>query len=269
MFQELLFSPIIFLESILSSFFLPKATFVNPVYGNTASGAILSGLAIIGIIPQIESFIGLLMTLISMFVLFCIQTVVDIHNSKKTISIWSNCICLSSYGIVSGVSLSLTSDVEFIKYAASIMISTLAISYSLGYKYIEYVSEFKDKIPIILFSLSTPIGMLLGELFDNKSSDLFLGISAGTFLMFGINNIFNSESSENSLSLGTQPKLNKNLVCFSVFIGFVISAVLQSSTVSNMISETDVLVIESNSTLLLNSTDSNSTELLLNSTLET
>jgi len=261
MFQELFISPIIFLESILSSFILPKATSINPAYGNAASGAILSGLAITGIIPEIKSFIGLVMTLVSMFVLFCIQTVTDVHNSKKTISIWSNCIGLSAYGLISGLSLSSTVGLEFVQYAASIMLSTLAISYSLGHRYIEYISDLKDKIPLLLHSLSTPLGLVLGRYsqLDSINSDLLLGISAGTFLIFGINNIFSSEKINDNAYLETQPKLNNKIfICLSVFAGLVISSILQSSIITNL--------VDSNISNSLNITDYNSTEMLANVT---
>ena len=262
MFQDILISPVIFIESILSSFILPKATSVNPDYGNAAAGAILSGLAVTGIIPEISSFIGLVMTLMSMFLLFCIQTVLDVHNSKKTMSIWSNCIGLSSYGLISGLSLSLTSGLEFVQYTASILLSTLAISYSLGYRYIEYMSNFKDKVPILMFSLSTPIGLLIGRYsgLDSINTDILLGLSAGTFVMFGINSILTAGKNTDNVYLESTPKPNNKLfVCLSVLVGLSISGLLQSSIISN--------IVDSNTTdILLNVTDSNSTELLLNVT---
>ena len=274
MFQDILISPIIFVESILSAFLLPKATSVNPDYSNAASGAVLSGLAVTGIIPEINSFIGLVMTLVSMFILFCMQTVVDIHNSKKTISIWSNCIGLSSYGLVSGLSLSLTSSgLEFLQYTASIMLSILAISYSLGYRYIEYMSDFKDKLPILMFSLSTPVGLLIGRYsgFDSVNPDLFLGISAGTFIMFGINSILMAGKNTDNVYLESEPKPNNKLfLCLSVLLGLSISGLLQSSIIADS-NSTELLfnVTDSNSTeLLFNVTDSNSTELLFNVTSE-
>ena len=250
MFHELLISPIILLESIFSSFILPKATSINPEYGNAASGAILSGLAITGIIPEINSFIGLVMALLSMFILFCIQIVLDVHNSKKTISIWSNCIGLSAYGLISGLSLSLTSGLDFVQYAVSIMLSTLAISYSIGFRYIEFMSDFKDKLPVLLFSLSTPLGLVVGRLsdLDLVNTDILLGISAGTFIMFGINSVLMAGKNTDNVYLESQPKQNNKLyVCLSVLIGLTIAALLQSSVIADMV-------------------DSNSTELLLNVT---
>lgn len=273
MFQDILISPVIFLESVLSSLILPKATSVNPDYGIAASGAILSGLAVTGIIPEINSFLGLIMILVSMFVLFCMQTVLDIHDSNKTISIWSNCFGLSSYGIISGISLSLTSGLEFVQYTASIILSTLAISYSLGYRYIEYIPEFKDKLPILMFSSSTSVGLLIGRYFglDSINTDLLLGISAGTFLMFGINNILMVQKKENIYLEPQQKKSNKKLICLSVLIGLTISGLLQSPIISDIIdsnseilfnvtNSTDILA-DSNSTDIFNVTDSNSTDI--------
>ena len=261
MFHDILFSPIIFLESIVASFVLPKATSINPVYGSAATGSILSGLAITGIIPEINSFIGLVMSLVSLFALFCIQTMIDIHNSKKTISIWSNCIGLSCYGLISGISLGLTSDIEFIQYAASIMMSTLAISYSLGYRYIEYISNFKDKIPIVLFSLSAPLGIMLGRYspLDSLNPDVLLGISAGTFLFFGMHNIINSGKSTDNISLENQDTQSNHLVvCLCVLAGFILSTVLQSSLLTDS-NETGTL-INSNTTVEVQM-DLNSTSL--------
>ena len=60
MFQDILISPVIFFEAIISSFVLPKFISFNPDYGNAASGAVLTGLAVTGIIPEIKSFIKLL-----------------------------------------------------------------------------------------------------------------------------------------------------------------------------------------------------------------
>ena len=236
MFQDILISPVIFVESIISSFLLPKATTINPDYANAASGAMISGLAVTGIIPEIDSFIGLVMTLVSMFVLFCMQTVVETHNSKKTISIWSNCIGLSSYGLISGLALSQASGVDFVQYAPSIMFSTLAISYSLGYRYIEYISVFKDKLPILMFSLSTPVGLLSGRYIglDSVNADLMLGISAGTFVMFGINSVLMAGRNTDNVYLETAPKTNnKSFICLSVLAGLVISGVLQSTIIDS------------------------------------
>jgi len=261
MFQDILISPVIFIESIISSFILPKATSINPDYANAASGAMLSGLAVTGIIPEIDSFIGLVMTLVSMFVLFCIQTVIETHNSKKTISIWSNCIGLSSYGLISGLALSLTSGVDFVQYASSIMFSTLAISYSLGYRYIEYISDLKDKLPILMFSLSTPVGLLIGRYsgLDSVNTDLILGISAGTFVMFGINSVLMAGRNTDNVYLETEPKPNnKAFVCLSVLIGLAVSGVLQSSILDS--SETTELVFN------VTNTSSETTELVFNVT---
>ena len=258
MFQDLLIFPILFIESVFSAFILPKSNSVNPDYGNAAAGSIMTGLAVTGIIPDINSFIGLLMTLVSMFVLFCMQTFIDIHNSKKTISIWSNCLGLSSFGLISGLSLSLTSGLDFIKYASSIVLSTLAISYSVGFKYIEYMSNFKDKLPVLMFSLSSPIGLVIGRYsgLHLVNTDILLGISAGTFIMFGLNSILMAGKNTGNVYLESQPKSNNKLyVCLSVFTGLTISGLLQSSIFS----------VDTNSTeLLMNVTDTNSTELLIN-----
>lgn len=276
MFHDLLISPILFVESLFSTFVLSKVTSINPVYGNSASGAILSGLSVTGIIPEIESFIGLIMILASMFILFCTQTLTEFHNSKKTISIWTNCIGLSCYGLVSGLSLSLTSGLDFVQYTASIVLSILAVSYSLGHRYIEYISNFKEKIPLLMFSLSTPIGMLLGTYVDIDSidSDILLGISAGTFLMFGINNLISSGKNMNNVYLENQEHTHSRIfMCLSVLIGLIISGVLQSSLVHDIViknpDSTDLIlnITDKNSTdLVLNVTESNSTNVLLNLT---
>ena len=154
------------------------------------------------------------------------------------------------------------------------MLSILSISYSLGYRYIEYISDFKEKIPVLIFSLSTPVGLLIGRYssLDSANTDILLGISAGTFVMFGINNLLLAGRNTDNVYLETAPKPNNKLfVCLSVFIGLTISGLLQSSVISNIVNtnSTDLLfnVTDSYSTdLLLNVTDSNATDILLNLT---
>ena len=271
MFREIFISPILFLESLACCFLLPKVTSIDPVYGSAASGAVLTGLAVTGILPEIESFVGLVMSLISMFVLFCIQTIAEGRNSKRTISLWSNCVGLSCYGLVSGFALSLTSGLEFVQYSTSIMISTLAISYSIGNRYIEYISNLKDRIPVLLFSVSAPLGLAVGRYtaLSSFNTDILLGLTAGTFLMFGINNVLSANKSTN-VYLENPPDSMKNpLICAAVLCGLTVSALLQSPVLSLVIDSNDVLLSNSTNSLLSNTTDillSNSTSSLLSNT---
>jgi fumarate reductase subunit D len=239
MFQEIFISPVLFIESLIGCLLLPKMTVINPVYGNAASGGVLTGLATIGIIPQIDSFIGQIMILVTIFVLFCVQNVVDVHNSRKTISLWTNCLGMSCYGLVSGLAMSLTDGYEFIKYATSLIISTLAISYAMGFRYIEYVSRSNDRLPLIVYSMSTPVGLLIGRFsgLSHIKSDMLLGVSAGTFLTFGIHSMLSHTKPVSALYLeeDNKKKIKNILLCFSVLCGFVVSCLLQSRIFTNIV----------------------------------
>lgn len=268
MFEEIFMSPVLFIEAIFACLVLPKITIINPVYGSAASGGVLTGLATVGIIPQIESFWGHVVVLATMFALFCIQTAVDNHNSRKTISLWSNCVGMSCYGLVSGLSLSLVYGYEFIRYAVSLVISTLAISYAMGHRYIEYVSESNDRLPLILYSLSTPVGLVVGRYsgLSDVKSDLLLGVSAGTFLTFGIHSLLSHSKRTSALYLETPEKKYSNVIlCCSVLVGLCVSGILQSSVFTSIMdnvnstgsenqNSTNVLNVALNSTNFTNST---------------
>lgn len=231
MFKDIYIAPVLFLESILGCFMLPKIASINPAYGTSMSGGLLTGFAVSGIIPQIHSFYGYVSALCAMFVLYCVQTAIDSQNVRKTVSLWSNCLGMSSYGLVSGVSLSLVTGHKLIHFAASLIISTLAISYSLGNRYIEYVSRFKDKVPLLAYCASTPIGMIAGKYsgIDTASSNVLFGVSAGTFLMFGITNLV-SHSKHSALSYLDESvrSHNDSIICMCAFVGLAVAAFLQS-----------------------------------------
>ena len=234
MFQEILISPILFVEAVFGCLVLPKITSVDPVYSSSVSGGVLTGLSTIGIMPQIHSFWPRIAILATMFVLFCLQTLVDHHNARKTISLWTNCFGMSCYGAISGLSLSLVSGYAFVQYVASILVSTLSISYSLGNRYIEYVSNSNDRLPLILFSLSTPVGLVVGRysgLSFFSDSELLLAISAGTFLTFGIQSLLSHSKLISDLYIvpDDSHRPNSFLVCFSVLLGLSLSGFLQSS----------------------------------------
>ena len=232
MFRDMYIAPIMFVEALFGCLLIPKIASVNSIYGNGLSGGVLTGLAVSGIIPNIETFYGFVATLSSVFVLFCIQTMIDSRNIRKTISIWSNCFGMSCYGITSGIALRLVDGDAFIKYTFSLMLSILTVSYSLGNRYIEYASNTKDKLPLVMYSLSAPVGMVIGEYsgVTSLSSDILLGASAGTFLMFGINNLISYTKPVSVLYLeNSGKKYNSFFVCLSVLCGLVISLILQSS----------------------------------------
>ena len=60
MFNHLYLAPLLFVESLIGCFVLPKLTSVNPSYSSSLTGGILSGLAVTGILPEIQSFNGYL-----------------------------------------------------------------------------------------------------------------------------------------------------------------------------------------------------------------
>ncbi len=113
MFREIFVSPLLFIEGLVGCLLLPKISIINPSYGNAASGGVLTGLATVGIIPQIQSFWGRVVVLATVFLLFCTQNIIDNHNIRKTMSLWTNCIGMSCYGFISGLSLSLVHGHEF------------------------------------------------------------------------------------------------------------------------------------------------------------
>jgi hypothetical protein len=257
MFKEIFISPVLFVEAMAGCLILPKLTSVNPVYGNAASGSILTGLAIVGIIPQIDTFWGHVVVLITMFILFCAQTIVDNHNTRKTISLWTNCAGMSCYGLMSGLSMSLVFGYEFVRYATSLAISILAVSYSMGHRYIEYITESNDRLPLVLYSLSTPLGLIAGRYsgLSAINSDLLLGASAGTFLTVGIQGLLSHSKTVQSLYLETEPiKPNSLRVCASVLAGLTIAGILQSSLFTLALDE--LSDTGSNSTIFMNTTNS-------------
>jgi len=231
MFPEVLLSLIFFIESILGCFILPKLTQIDSVYGNSISGGVLTGLATVSLIPRINSFHGFLTLLITIFVASCGNTAINAHNYIKTISIWTNCFGVSCFGIISGFSLGVTDGYEYIQLATSLIISFLAISYSVGNIYIEYTTQFIDKLPILMFSLSTPVGLILGKLLhltDTKSS-VMLGISSGTFLFMGMNNILVQNKKVSDKYLENNKKYNQIFISMSVLCGLTISIILQNT----------------------------------------
>ena len=117
-----------------------------------------------------------------------------------------------------------------------------------------------------MFSLSTPFGHLLGRCvgLDSVNMDLLLGISAGTFVMFGMNSVSTARKNTDNVYLESKPKVNNQVfLCLSVLVGLTISGLLQRSVIAES-NSTDLILNVTD--LILNVTDSNSTDLILNVT---
>ena len=264
MFNEVYFSPLFFLESLFGIFVLPRFSSINSSYGNALTGSVLSSLAVSCIIPDIDSFSGTLAMIATMYIYFCTQTIIDFKNLVKSIAIWTNCLGMSSYGIISGIAMILSDGDDFIKYTFALCFYNLGVSYSLGNRYIEYSSKLKDKLPLLMYSLSIPIGIIIGKFskINSFNSNVLLGVSAGTFLMSGMSTLNSFSKNVSSLYLDTQEKQFKQILIYVfVLLGFGITLVLQSSLFG------DIKSLVDNSNDILNTTiDTNLTSIMLNST---
>ena len=271
MFQTIFLAPVLFIESLMGCFILPKISKINPVYINAFSGSILSGVAVVSILPNIQSYYGRVSLLSSMFIMFCFQYLIKYRNTRKSVALLTNSLGLGFYSLLSGLSLSYVDGHDFIQFATLLVFSSLAISYSLGHRYIEYAITFKERSVLLLNCLAAPLGLIAGSYtgFRDLNSDIVLGASAGSFLLLGFSNLF-SHNPTNALYLdnSNQITVNHKLVCLCTFVGFVIVCFLDSALFLNMIQNNTDLALNStysNSTNFT-STDFNSTDLALNST---
>ena len=133
MFQTIFLAPVLFIESLMGCFILPKISKINPVYINAFSGSILSGVAVVSILPNIQSYYGRVSLLSSMFIMFCFQYLIKYRNTRKSVALLTNSLGLGFYSLLSGLSLSYVDGHDFIQFATLLVFSSLAISYSLGH----------------------------------------------------------------------------------------------------------------------------------------
>ena len=160
--------PIIFLESLFSLFILPKYIQLSCEYGTSLTGGLLIGLYSIELLPQYHTTYDYYIQFGTMFVLFAAEFYIERRNKIKHISLWMNSLKYIIYGFLSGLCV-YEYNMEFF---ISILISNFTTSYTLGHRYIEYISDFKDKIPLILYVLSIPFGYFLNSHIDIS----FLGL---------------------------------------------------------------------------------------------
>ena len=217
MIESIYLYPTLVIESFVM-FFISKYIQGCPKYGLALTGAMCIGLSVSDIIPKINDKLGNYIQLITIFMIYILQENIQIRNKLKQISLWSNSLNYSLFGILSG--LCLTTDNNLIM----ILISICSTSYELGNRYIEFATDFKEKIPLIIYSLSTPVGYLISTFI---SEYIYInGLSSGLFFSYGILHIFNSFQCISNLNM-----LKKYSLLLCVLFGLVISLHIRSNDI--------------------------------------
>ena len=180
--------PSIFVETLLV-LLLSKYIQFSPNYGLSISGAIFTGLSVLDLIPNLtrnDKYISL----ISIYLIYMIESYIQYRNQIKSMSLWTNCLNVSMFGVLSGVCF-------FQKNMyISVLISIFSTSYALGNRYIEYTTNYKDKVPILLYALSTPIGVYLSYYIPSDMS--INGLASGIFFSYGLLNVVDSFKNKNT-----------------------------------------------------------------------
>ena len=214
--------PAYFIESLFSLFVLSKVN-VNPDYLISFSRSSLISYSLISYVPKIYSFIGQICMLSTIFLLYCLNYIYRKTVFIKTIAIWTNSIYLSIFGLIVGILIASLDQENNI--CILILLYSMSSSIFLGNKYIEYVDSFHDKLPLLVYSLSMPIGISLG--YATKSnvldSSIVYGCISGTFLSLGyfFNDFFYSvDLSKNSKVFSTR------IILLCILCGFIFSSLL-------------------------------------------
>ena len=122
---DILMPFVVFVQSILCIFFMSRRMTINSSYGTALTGSAMLGFSSISLIPQINSYNGYIIFLTTVFVLLCIDQLIVNHNKKKKLALWSNCIGLSTFGLLSSVSLSMLENVNTLKVMIVLSIYTI------------------------------------------------------------------------------------------------------------------------------------------------
>lgn len=265
--DQLYYAPLIFITSCLTYLSSSKLIIEKKIF-HAITGGSLIGFSLVGLNPSIqyESFYISLCTVCST-IFFFILNMLSSHHNTKHLSLVTNLTHNSIYGLFYGFILSYTSGLEFIQYIVSLLLCNFTTSYSLGIQYIEY-----SKYLPLLYSLSLPLGLVIGNFIDFENLNLLHAVSFGALFMSGSKHIIDSlTKSNNDLYLQDQSNINYRILCFIVF-GVIISCLIQSPLLTNINevvnSTTNINEFVRNSTNIteLVSNSTNITELVGNST---
>jgi len=209
MIDSLYLYPITLFESLITIFVVSKYSKLNPNYGLCLTGALCIGLSLLDSIrTDIDTYIHLSI----LFIIYAIEQYIEFRNKFKSISIWTNSLKYSLFGILSGLCLLNN------QYIITVLSSIYTTSYALGYRYIEFATDFKEKIPLIIYVLSTPFGIFIGSFIHQKIC--VTALASGLFFSYGISNIYHSFKC-NNLNI-----FKKYALLLCILFGLIIASIM-------------------------------------------
>lgn len=113
------------------------------------------------------------------------------HSEEKNILPIALMIGLFVHAFIEGIPLSTISEINS-PYLMGILVHNLPISFVLGAFLFKKKTSISGIVIVLLFALSSPLGMLLGQFFNPKLEPYFLAIVGGIFLHISSVIIFES-----------------------------------------------------------------------------
>ncbi|MBS1572168.1 MAG: ZIP family metal transporter [Bacteroidetes bacterium] len=113
------------------------------------------------------------------------------HSEEKNILPIALMIGLFVHAFIEGIPLSTISEINS-PYLMGILVHNLPISFVLGAFLFKKKTSISGIVIVLLFALSSPLGMLLGQFFNPTMEPYFLAIVGGIFLHISSVIIFES-----------------------------------------------------------------------------
>ena len=171
------------LTTILGTFLLPwlfRKCEHYLHYMNSFSGAVMFTTSLTHLIPELSEYhlsdypFPFLFTVLSFYVIMFIEKILfHIHHHEVTINTrnellgnLANIIAIGLHAIVAGITLGLSNDNETLTHMfISIISHKIFASYAIGNKLFRSKSKLAIILPLILFNLMTPGGIIIGKVY--------------------------------------------------------------------------------------------------------
>ena len=222
---------IILIESIVSVFMLPEVTKGYTNYYNAITSGIISGFTLTHFIPEVNVFNGhVAIAMAFLYCLFIEKYFFHVHEhsieyygeNNALVSLWSNVIGISFHAIVAGITLGNTD--EMVPIFTIIVSHKLFTGYCLAMKYRNL--NYKKYFPFLVFTLTTPLSAIFSKygILKIEDTSILNGISAGTFLYLGLNEMLVDVTEKYSHNISTRHKyLYFILICLGIMTSLILT----------------------------------------------
>jgi len=205
-YMKYIFLGIISLTTLVCTFLLPymfRKCEHYLHYMNGFSGSIMFSTALIHLIPELSEYqlsdypFPFLFVIISFYIIMFIEKIIfHVHHHEVTVNVrnelisnLANVSAVGLHGIVAGINLGMSHDNEtLIHMFVSIISHKIFASYAIGNKLFRSRSKLAIILPLILFNLMTPGGIIIGMYINNISlwlNMILSSIATGAFLYIG------------------------------------------------------------------------------------